>query len=59
MKRLFAAGLLVLSGVCAAHAQEAALVSSEQDNAALDFKATSAAKVTLFDSRPTHLLLCR
>ncbi len=50
MKRLFVAGLLVLSGVCAAHAQETTLVSSDKDNAALDFRATSAAKVTLFDS---------
>lgn len=50
MKRLFAAALLVLSGVCAAHAQETALVSSDQDNAAPDFKATSAARITLIDS---------
>jgi hypothetical protein len=50
MKRLFAAGLLVLSGVCAAHAQETALVSSDKGNAAVDFNATSAAKITLFDS---------
>jgi hypothetical protein len=50
MKRLFAAGLLVLSGVCAAHAQETAFVSGDNGNAALDFKATSAAKITLFDS---------
>jgi hypothetical protein len=49
MKRLFAAALLVLSGACAAHAQETTLVSSEKDSAALDFKATSAAKATLFD----------
>jgi hypothetical protein len=49
MKRLFAAALLVLSGVCAAHAQETALVSSDQDNAAPDFKATSAARITLMD----------
>ena len=50
MKRLFAAGLLVLSGVCAAHAQETALVTSDNGNAALDFTATSAAKITLVDS---------
>jgi hypothetical protein len=56
MKRLFAAGLLLLSGVCAAHAQETALASGDKDNAALDFKATSAAKVTPFDSLSTDSL---
>jgi opacity protein-like surface antigen len=52
MKRLFAAALLVLSGMCAAHAQETATIASNnKDNAALDFTATSAARITFFDSR--------
>jgi opacity protein-like surface antigen len=50
MKKLFAVALLVLSGVSAGYAQETAtIVSNSKDNAAPDFKATSAAKVTLFD----------
>jgi len=51
MKKLLAVALLVLSGVSAAHAQETStIVSSSKDNAAPDVAATSAAKVTLFDS---------
>jgi hypothetical protein len=50
MKTLFAVALLVLSGVSAAYAQETAtIVSNSKENAAPDFTATSAAKVTLFD----------
>jgi opacity protein-like surface antigen len=51
MKRLFAATLLVLSSVCASQAQESVVVTSnDKDNAALDFAATSAAKMTLLNT---------
>jgi opacity protein-like surface antigen len=50
MKRLFAVAWLVLSGVSATYAQESATIAfNSKDNAAPDFTATSAAKVTLFD----------
>ena len=49
MKRLLAAALLMLGGVCVAQAQEtASFEKSDKTNVALEFTATSAAKVTPF-----------
>ena len=54
MKRLFVPALLLLGSSCAAQAQLAAPVSSnEEGNVALDFAATSAAKATLLHSYST------